>query len=135
MKVLVIEDNPEISSAIGVTIQIRWSEAKVVTTHLGERGVEMVETEKPDLVILDLGHRIVNLYSLVDDIHNRLGKSYYLAGLLFDAFDSFIGLFLEYCRAEPHVEDEKSAGVKVPAHRPEGILNVLIASTFSSGMT
>jgi len=55
MKVLIIEDNPEISAAIGVTVQIRWSEAKVVTTHLGERGVEMVDIEKPDLVILDIG--------------------------------------------------------------------------------
>jgi two-component system response regulator VicR len=55
MKILIVEDNPEISTAIGVAIQIRWPDAQIVTTHQGERGVEMVEGEKPDIVILDLG--------------------------------------------------------------------------------
>ncbi|MDD5287720.1 MAG: response regulator transcription factor [Dehalococcoidales bacterium] len=65
MKVMIIEDNPEISTAIGVTIQIRWPDAKVVTTHLGERGVSMVETEKPDLVILDLGLPDISGYEVL----------------------------------------------------------------------
>lgn len=55
MKVLIVEDNPEISTAIGVSIQIRWPDSQIITTHLGERGVEMVEKEKPDIVVLDLG--------------------------------------------------------------------------------
>ena len=45
MKILIVEDNPEISTAIGVSMQIRWPDARVVTAHLGERGVEMVEIE------------------------------------------------------------------------------------------
>ncbi len=65
MKVLIIEDNPEISAAIGVTVQIRWPDAKVVTTHLGERGVEMVETEKPDLVVLELGLPDISGYEVL----------------------------------------------------------------------
>jgi len=55
MKILIVEDNPEISTAIGVSIQIRWPDCQIITTHLGERGVEMVEKEKPDIVVLDLG--------------------------------------------------------------------------------
>ena len=65
MKVLIIEDNPEISAAIGVTVQIRWPDAKVVATHLGERGVDMVETEKPDLVVLDLGLPDISGYEVL----------------------------------------------------------------------
>lgn len=55
MKVLIIEDDKEIVDAISLAFQIRWPEAKVVSTRLGEKGIELVETEAPDIVILDLG--------------------------------------------------------------------------------
>ncbi len=55
MKVLLIEDDREIVEAISLTFQIRWPEAKVVSTRFGEKGVELVESEAPDIVILDLG--------------------------------------------------------------------------------
>jgi len=65
MKVLIIEDNPEISTAIGVAMQIRWQDAQIITTHLGERGAEMVESEKPDVVILDLGLPDISGYEVL----------------------------------------------------------------------
>ncbi len=68
MKVLIIEDNPEIATAIGVSMQIRWADAQIITTHLGERGVEMVETEKPDIVILDLGLPDISGYEVLKNI-------------------------------------------------------------------
>ncbi len=55
MKVLLIEDDKEIIDAISLAFQIRWPEAEVVSTRLGEKGVELVESEAPDIVILDLG--------------------------------------------------------------------------------
>ena len=55
MKVLVIEDDKEIVDAISLAFQIRWPEAKVISTRLGQKGVELVESEAPDIVILDLG--------------------------------------------------------------------------------
>lgn len=55
MKVLLIEDDREIIEAISLAFQIRWPEAKLVPTRLGQKGVELVESEAPDIVILDLG--------------------------------------------------------------------------------
>lgn len=55
MKVLVIEDDREIVEAISLAFKIRWPEAQLVSTHLGEKGIELVEKESPDIVILDLG--------------------------------------------------------------------------------
>jgi len=55
MKVLIIEDQPTIVEVISLTIRMRWPEAALVTTNLGEKGIELVETEAPDVVILDLG--------------------------------------------------------------------------------
>ena len=55
MKVLIIEDDRDIVDVIKLAFDIRWPDAKIVSTHLGERGIELVEEESPDVVILDLG--------------------------------------------------------------------------------
>jgi len=55
MKVLLIEDDREIVEAISLAFQIRWPEAELISTRLGQKGVELVESESPDIVILDLG--------------------------------------------------------------------------------
>jgi PAS domain S-box-containing protein len=54
-KVLIIEDDQDIVSSVSVAFQMRWPEADLISTGLGEDGLEMVETENPDLVILDIG--------------------------------------------------------------------------------
>jgi DNA-binding response OmpR family regulator len=55
MKVLLIEDNPSIVETVSLCLQMRWQDATIVSASEGEKGVEMVETETPDIVILDLG--------------------------------------------------------------------------------
>jgi PAS domain S-box-containing protein len=53
-KLLIIEDDAEIVESLCVTFQMRWPELRLVSTPLGEKGIEMVRNEAPDLVILDL---------------------------------------------------------------------------------
>ena len=55
MKVLIIEDDKEIVEVVSLSFQMRWPEVKLVSTNLGEKGVDLVESENPDIVILDLG--------------------------------------------------------------------------------
>ena len=55
MKVLIVEDQPAIVEIVSLAVQMRWPEATLVTTNLGEEGIKLVETEAPDVVILDLG--------------------------------------------------------------------------------
>lgn len=54
-KVLIIEDNEEIVEAVSIALQIRWPRVKIVSTENGEEGIDLVEKESPDVVILDLG--------------------------------------------------------------------------------
>jgi two-component system KDP operon response regulator KdpE len=68
MKVLIIEDDKEIVDAISLAFQIRWPEAKVVSTRLGKKGVELVESEAPDIVILDLGLPDINGFEVLRQI-------------------------------------------------------------------
>jgi len=55
MKMLIIEDNNEIVEIVAQTLELRWPEASLVSTNLGNVGVELAEKESPDLIILDLG--------------------------------------------------------------------------------
>ncbi len=68
MKVLLIEDDREIIDAISLAFQIRWPEAKLISTRLGEKGVTLVESEEPDIVILDLGLPDINGFEVLRQI-------------------------------------------------------------------
>jgi two-component system response regulator VicR len=54
MKVLVIEDDREVAEAIRLIFHIRWPSAEVVFAERGTQGIELSETEAPDIIILDL---------------------------------------------------------------------------------
>ena len=68
MKVLIIEDDREIVETISLTFRMRWPEASLVSTHLGEKGIELTESEAPDIVILDLGLPDINGFEVLKQI-------------------------------------------------------------------
>ena len=53
MKVLVIEDNRQVVKDITFCLQVRYPEVVVVSVADGAKGLDMVETELPDLVMID----------------------------------------------------------------------------------
>jgi len=55
MKVLIIEDDPEIIDVVALTLELKWSDVNLISTFLGEKGVELAKKELPDIIILDLG--------------------------------------------------------------------------------
>jgi len=55
MKALIIEDDQKTLEDISLALQIGWSKVRLVSTRLGEEGIELAEKESPDVVILDLG--------------------------------------------------------------------------------
>ena len=54
MKVLVIEDVPEVVDTIRVCFTIRWPDATIVSSMYGGDAVPLIESATPDIVILDL---------------------------------------------------------------------------------
>ncbi len=49
-----IDDAPEIVEVVSICLQLRWSHAAVVSAGSGYRGLELIASEKPDLVLLDV---------------------------------------------------------------------------------
>ncbi len=65
MKALLIEDERKIIDAIKVAFEFRWPDAELVDSTTGKRGIEMVKSEAPDIVILDLNLPDISGYEVL----------------------------------------------------------------------
>ncbi len=54
MKVLVVDDEPDVIEVIGLCFSLRWPEADVIAATNGAGALRLVEEERPDLILLDL---------------------------------------------------------------------------------
>ncbi|MFH1560804.1 MAG: response regulator transcription factor [Chloroflexota bacterium] len=55
MRILLIEDDPEVVEVVSLCFEVRWPDACISHAQLGEDGIKMARSENPDIVILDLG--------------------------------------------------------------------------------
>ncbi|GBD11611.1 Transcriptional regulatory protein KdpE [bacterium HR23] len=55
MKVLVIDDSPEIAEVVSLCFELRWPDTVVLSAPDGPTGLRLLREESPDLVILDVG--------------------------------------------------------------------------------
>ncbi len=55
MKVVVIDDSLEIIEVVSLCFQLRWSDANLLSAATGAKGLELIEDENPDIIILDVG--------------------------------------------------------------------------------
>jgi two-component system, OmpR family, KDP operon response regulator KdpE len=55
MKILVIEDEPDVIESVRLGFTLQWREVDVLGTGTGEAGLDAVEREHPDIVLLDVG--------------------------------------------------------------------------------
>src|SRR3970282_1058013 len=54
MKVLIVDDEPDVIEVVNLCSNLRWPEADVVSATTGEGGLLLGEYEKPDLILLDI---------------------------------------------------------------------------------
>jgi len=54
MKVLIVDDEPDVIEVVNLCFNLRWPDADVVSATTGEGGLRLVEDEKPDLILLDI---------------------------------------------------------------------------------
>jgi DNA-binding response OmpR family regulator len=70
MKVLLIEDDPEMVEFISIAFSVGWPDAELLVTHQGRQGVELAGTKSPDAVILDLGLPDISGYDTLKQIRS-----------------------------------------------------------------
>lgn len=70
MKVLVVEDSPEVVEALRLCFDLRWPEAEVVATNSGGNAAGLVKTESPDVIILDVGLPDMSGFEVLKEIRS-----------------------------------------------------------------
>jgi DNA-binding response OmpR family regulator len=68
VKVLIIEDNHQVVRDVSFCLQVRYPEVVVVSVSEGQKGIDMVEIESPDLVMVDSSLPNVDVLELVSEI-------------------------------------------------------------------
>jgi DNA-binding response OmpR family regulator len=69
IKLVVIEDNQALVESIVLIFRQLWPEAKLVYSYSGEPGIELVRSENPDAVILDLEMSDISGFEALRKIH------------------------------------------------------------------
>jgi len=70
MKVLVVDDEPDVIEIVNLCFSLRWPEAQLVVAHNGDEALRMVEDERPDLVLLDVMLPDTDGFSLCREIRS-----------------------------------------------------------------
>jgi two-component system, OmpR family, KDP operon response regulator KdpE len=68
MKILVVDDAPDVIESVRLGFTLQWREVEVLGAGGGERGLDLVEHEKPDLVLLDVGLPDLDGYEVLRQI-------------------------------------------------------------------
>jgi len=70
MNVLLIEDRKEIAENVCLCLKLAWSQINIIATADGGKGADLVETESPDMVILDLELPDTDGFKVLEQIHS-----------------------------------------------------------------
>jgi len=68
VKVLLIEDSPEIVKAVSISFKLRWPEATFLFADKGVKGVDLVRSESPDIVLLDINLPDISGFDVLENI-------------------------------------------------------------------
>jgi len=121
MRILIIEDSLDIIDAVAQIIELRWPEASLISTTLGETGVEMARKEQPDVIILDLGLPDVDGFQVLRKIRSFSGVPVIILTVRQEEIDKIRGLELgadDYI-VKPFLPGEFLARVRAVLRRKE----------------
>ncbi len=67
-RVLIIEDDPQIVESVSLAFESDWTEAELISARMGEEGIEIVESKRIDVVILDLSLPDIDGFDVLERI-------------------------------------------------------------------
>lgn len=68
MKILVIEDDIKIIKSIEFAFKMVWPNAELISAEWGQEGIDLAESESPDLIIVDIGLPDLNGLEIIKQI-------------------------------------------------------------------
>ncbi len=68
-KILVVDDEPDCISII--RCRLEWSHFEVITAANGKEALQVAETEKPDLILLDTNMPVMNGHEMLERLRKH----------------------------------------------------------------
>jgi DNA-binding response OmpR family regulator len=68
MKILIIEDDADITSMISLSLKMRWPELEILQSMTGNDGIKIAREYRPDMIILDLGLPDIDGFDVLKNI-------------------------------------------------------------------
>jgi DNA-binding response OmpR family regulator len=55
MRALIVDDDESVVESLSLVLRMRWPDIEIFSSRLGEEGLSLIESSRPNIVILDLG--------------------------------------------------------------------------------
>jgi DNA-binding response OmpR family regulator len=68
MKLLLVDDDPEIRASVRLGFELQWHEVEIVESATGTDALRAIEDERPDLVLLDVGLPDIDGYAVLREL-------------------------------------------------------------------
>ena len=135
MKILVVDDGPDVVESVRLGFTLQWREIDVVAAESGEKALDSIEHDRPDIVLLDIGLPDVDGFEVLRQIRAFSDVPVVMLTAREDALDKVKGLELgadDYV-TKPFNHLELMARVKAVLRRLDMPAPASRAPSFQSG--
>ena len=135
MRLLVIDDEPDVIESVHLGFTLQWRDVDVLGAGSGEAGLDAIEREHPDIVLLDIGLPDINGFEVLSQIRGFSDVPVVMLTARDDSMDKVKGLELgadDYV-TKPFNHLELMARVKAVLRRLEMPAPASRAPSFRSG--
>jgi two-component system KDP operon response regulator KdpE len=135
MKILVIDDEPDVIESVRLGFTLQWREVDVLGAASGEAGLDAVERDVPDIVLLDVGLPDIDGFEVLRQIRDFSDVPVVMLTARDDSMDKVKGLELgadDYV-TKPFNHLELMARVKAVMRRLEMPAPASRAPSFRAG--
>jgi len=68
MKLLLVDDDPEIRASVRLGFELQWRDVDILEAERGDEALRLIEEKRPDLVLLDVGLPDLDGYAVLREV-------------------------------------------------------------------
>jgi two-component system, OmpR family, KDP operon response regulator KdpE len=135
MRVLLVDDEPDVIESVQLGLTLQWREVEVIGAQRGQEALDLIESQRPDIVLLDIGLPDMDGFAVLAEIRRFSDVPVVMLTARDDAMDKVKGLELgadDYV-TKPFNHLELMARIRAVLRRHEMAPPATRAPSFRSG--
>ena len=135
MKILIVDDDPDVVEAITLAFGVQWPEAQVVAASSGAQGLAVFARENPDVVLLDIALPDMDGFTVLKRLREHSDVPVLMISARGEEIDKVRGLELgadDYI-TKPFGSLELSARIRAVVRRAQALPPMSGGGRFESG--